>query len=99
MKSSGTSEFWQLYRELPEPIRQSARRTYRLWDENPRAPALRFKKVRDVYSVRIGTTGYRAIAIDVPEGLTSDSLLARAKKGDVTPAGEKFCEILWQTSI
>jgi len=68
MKSSGTSEFWQLYRELPEPIRQSARRTYRLWDENPRAPALRFKKVRDVYSVRIGTTGYRAIAIDVPDG-------------------------------
>src|SRR2546427_3986664 len=53
MKSSGTSEFWQLYRELPEPIRQSARRSYRLGDENPRAPALRFKKVRDVYSVRI----------------------------------------------
>jgi hypothetical protein len=44
MKSSGTSEFWQLYRELPEPIRQSARRTYRLWDENPRAPALRIQE-------------------------------------------------------
>ena len=51
MKSSGTSEFWQLYRELPEPIRQIARRTYRLWKENPRAAMLRFKKVRDVYSV------------------------------------------------
>jgi hypothetical protein len=50
---------------MPEPIRQATKRTYRLWKENPRASALRFKKVRDVYSVRIGTTGYRAIAADV----------------------------------
>jgi hypothetical protein len=63
MKSSGTAEFWKLYRELPEPIRQATKRTYRLWKENPRASALRFKKA--VYSVRIGTTGYRAIAADV----------------------------------
>src|SRR5437667_2523308 len=26
--------------------------------------------------------------------LTSDSMFARATKGDVTPVGEKFCEIL-----
>ena len=38
------SEFWKLYRELPEPIRQATKRTYRLWKENPRASALRFKK-------------------------------------------------------
>ena len=68
MKSSGTSEFWRLYRELPEPIKQATRRTYRLWSENPRASALRFKKVRDVYSVRIGNTVYRAIAVDVRDG-------------------------------
>jgi len=68
MKSSGTNEFWRLYRELPEQIRRATRRTYRLWKENPRASGLRFKKVRDVYSVRIGQTGYRAIAVDVPEG-------------------------------
>ena len=68
MKSSGTTEFWKLYRELPEAIRQATKRMYRLWKENPRASALRFKKVRDVYLVRIGTTGYRAIAADVPDG-------------------------------
>jgi hypothetical protein len=68
MKSSGTTEFWQLYRELPEAIRQTSRRTYRLWSEDPRAPALRFTKVRDVYSVRIGNTGYRAMAVDVVDG-------------------------------
>ena len=68
MKSSATSEFWQLYAELPEPIRRVARRSYRLWKENPHASKLRFKKVRDVYSIRIGTTGYRAIAVDVADG-------------------------------
>lgn len=68
MKSSGTTEFWQRYRELPKPIRQAARRTYRLWSENPRAPKLQFKKVRDVYSIRISTTGYRPLAADVPGG-------------------------------
>jgi hypothetical protein len=68
MKSSGTTEFWQLYRGLPPAIREAARRTYRLWKENPRAPGLRFKKVRDAYSVRIAKTGYRAVAIDVPYG-------------------------------
>jgi hypothetical protein len=68
MKSSGTNEFWRLYRDLPEPIKRAARRTYRLWKENPRAGSLRFKKVRDAYSVRIGKTGYRVIAVDVPDG-------------------------------
>ena len=68
MKSSGTTDFWQRYRALPAPIREAARQTYRLWSDNPRAPKLRFKKVRDVYSIRIGTTGYRAIAVDVPDG-------------------------------
>jgi hypothetical protein len=52
MKSLATNEFWQLYRELPEPIKQAARRTYQIWKENPRASKLRFKKVRDVYSIR-----------------------------------------------
>ena len=37
MKSSGTNEFWELYRGLPEPIKRAARRTYRTWKENPRA--------------------------------------------------------------
>ena len=39
-----------------------------LWKEDPRTPAVRFKKVRDVYSVRIGNSGYRAVAVDVPDG-------------------------------
>jgi hypothetical protein len=38
------TEFWKLYRELSEPIREATKRTYRVWKENPRASALRFKK-------------------------------------------------------
>ena len=68
MKSSTTADFWTCYRRLNPEIRAAARRTYRLWSENPRAPALRFKKVRDVYSVRIGTTGYRALATPEADG-------------------------------
>lgn len=68
MKSSGTIEFWRRYRELPQSVRRATRRTYQLWRENPRAPKLQFKKVRDVYSIRIGGTGYRAIAVDIPDG-------------------------------
>ena len=68
MKSSGTNEIWHFYRELPKPVTEAARRTYHLWKENPRASTLHFKKVRDVYAVRIAKTGYRAIAVDVSDG-------------------------------
>jgi hypothetical protein len=56
MKSSATTEFWRLYRELPEPIRAATRPTYRIYEENPRASSLHFKKVRDAYSIRIDKT-------------------------------------------
>jgi hypothetical protein len=39
-----------------------ARAAYRLWRTNPRHPSLRFKKVGDVWSLRIGG-GYRAVAL------------------------------------
>lgn len=68
MTSSTNPEFWECYRQLPRQIREAARRTYALWRENPRASALRFKKVGAVYSVRIGRTGYRALAIPVEGG-------------------------------
>jgi hypothetical protein len=62
MKSSTSHRFWQAYRQLPAPIRGEARKTYRLWVHNPRLPSLHFKKVGKVWSIRIGNTGYRALA-------------------------------------
>ncbi len=59
--SRGTPEFWQLYRELPDEIRQVARKNYRLWQANAFHPSLRFKSVgKPNWSVRIGDQ-YRAM--------------------------------------
>jgi hypothetical protein len=34
MKSSTTPDFWVAYQVLPERVRNLARKTYRLWQEN-----------------------------------------------------------------
>lgn len=52
-----------MYDQLPEHVRASARRAYRLFHQNPWHPGLSFKKIdeqQSVYSVRIGI-GYRAL--------------------------------------
>jgi hypothetical protein len=48
MKSLTNRKFWESYRKLPEPVRRSARKTYRLWLANPRLPSLHFKKTGKV---------------------------------------------------
>ncbi len=60
MKSSTTSDFWRLYRDLPLEVRQQARKAYRLWSENPGHPSLRFERKGDYWSVRINR-GHRAL--------------------------------------
>jgi len=65
VRSRTTSRFWDAYAELPERIKRRARKAYELFDENPRHPSLRFKKVhaeRPIYSVRI-TRDYRAVGV------------------------------------
>ena len=60
MKSSTTSDFWRLYRALPPEVRAQARKTYRLWRDNPRHPSLHFEKKGHYWSVRV-SRGYRAL--------------------------------------
>lgn len=63
MKSSGNSEFWRLYRRLPEHVRVQARQAYRLFISNSDHPSLRFKKLNgpgNYWSIRFGG-GYRAV--------------------------------------
>ncbi|MBM4047804.1 MAG: hypothetical protein FJ279_22090 [Planctomycetes bacterium] len=62
MRSSTTPDFWQSYARLPSETKQKARRAYRLWRHNPRHPSLRFKKVGDLWSIRIGPD-HRAVAL------------------------------------
>jgi hypothetical protein len=65
MKSITTSQFWKLYDALPEDAQRQADRAYQLWQINPQAHGLYFKRVgkqRPVYSVRIGR-GHRALGL------------------------------------
>jgi hypothetical protein len=56
--------FWKAYQNLPADIRTLARKTYRVWRDNPRHPSLHFKKVAaDAWSIRIGAS-YRALATE-----------------------------------
>jgi len=65
MKSCTLPSFWDAYKTLQKDIKQSARKSYRLWEQNPFHPSLHFKCINtaeNIWSVRI-TLGYRAIGI------------------------------------
>jgi len=65
MRSDTLPSFWAAYASLGEDIKRSARKTYRLWKQNPFHPSLRFKCINreeNVWSVRI-TRGYRALGV------------------------------------
>lgn len=65
MKSTVLPSFWEAYDLLDKKIKRSARKSYRLWAQNPFHPSLHFKCIHreeNVWSVRI-TRGYRALGI------------------------------------
>ncbi len=54
-----------MFSHLPADAQNDARRSYRLFQDNPSHPSLQFKKLEgedDIYSARIGL-GYRALAV------------------------------------
>ena len=61
MKSAANARFWKAYAELPPGIQRLARKNYRLWTSNPKNRSLRFKKVGEIWSARVGDD-YRALA-------------------------------------
>ena len=60
-------DFWQLFNALPTEIQELARQNFELLKSDPHHPSLRFKKVGDYWSVRVGR-GYRALATEVEGG-------------------------------
>lgn len=62
MNSRTTRSFRAAFRALPPDVRVRVRQAYRLWRDNPQLPGLRFKRVGDQVSVRIGRQ-YRALGI------------------------------------
>ena len=68
MKHFASSDFWECYRKMTPSIQELADAHFALLKENPSHPSLHFKKAGKFRSVRIGMH-YRALAIEVPEGL------------------------------
>lgn len=65
MKSATLPSFWESYAALDQSVKRRAREAFRLWEQNPFHPSLRFKCIsreENLWSVRI-TRGYRAIGI------------------------------------
>ena len=62
-----TPDFWHCYRLLPEDVQKRADKAYELLRQNPRHPSLHFKKVGDLWSVRV-TLDYRALAVEANDG-------------------------------
>ncbi|PYM95650.1 MAG: hypothetical protein DME04_04195, partial [Candidatus Rokuibacteriota bacterium] len=68
MTHHASPEFWTSYRNLPPEIQRLADQAFDRLRQDPRHPALRFKKTGDVWSARIGSR-HRALAVEVDDGL------------------------------
>ena len=58
----------ELLRSLPLEIQRIADRAFIVLKINPRHPSLRFKKVNDYWSVRVGSH-YRALGVEERDGV------------------------------
>ena len=71
MRSHATGRFWRCYSQLPSPVQQQARQTYRRWCDDQFHPSLHFKKLHgsnDRFSVRVGLH-HRALGRLVADGV------------------------------
>ena len=68
MNHFATPDFWYCYRHLPDAVRELADKNFELLRNDPRHPSLRFKKVGDFWSARVGLS-YRALARERDDGL------------------------------
>ena len=68
MNHFATPDFWHCYRQLPDAIRELADKNFALLRADPTHPSLRFKKIGDYWSARVGLH-YRALARQRAEGL------------------------------
>jgi hypothetical protein len=57
-----------MYYQLPQKIQDLADKNYALLKENPRHPSLHFKKIDDLWSVRVSKQ-FRALGFEEPEGI------------------------------
>ena len=68
MNHYASPRFWALYEALPSDIRDLADKNYQLLKSDPRHPSLHFKRVGDLWSVRIGLH-HRALGMPADDGV------------------------------
>ena len=68
MKHHASSRFWALYDALPAEVRNLADKNYHLIKSNPKHPSLHFKRLDELWSVRVGAH-YRALGTEVEDGI------------------------------
>ena len=68
MNHFATPGFWYWYRQLPEAVQTTADKNFELLRNDPHHPSLRFKKIGELWSARVGR-GYRALARSRDEGM------------------------------
>jgi hypothetical protein len=68
LNHTASRRFWALYEALPKPAREIADKNFQLLKSDPKHPSLHFKRIANVWSVRVGDH-YRALGHDVPGGV------------------------------
>lgn len=68
MNHFASARFWALYNALPSEVRALADKNYALLKADPRHPSLHFKRIGELWSVRVGEH-YRALGTDVEGGI------------------------------
>lgn len=63
MKSRATKGFWECYNNLRPEIRKTADKNFDLFKKNLHHPSLKFKRIGELYSVRIGLH-HRALGLE-----------------------------------
>jgi hypothetical protein len=68
LRHLASTRFWTLYTALPADVRALADKNFALLKSDPRHPSLHFKRIGDLWSVRVGDH-YRALGTEVAEGI------------------------------
>lgn len=69
MNSELNPDFIKRFARLPERVKRTARKNYKLWKANPHHPSLEFKHItgtKNTYSIRAGI-GWRAVGVMKPD--------------------------------
>jgi mRNA-degrading endonuclease RelE of RelBE toxin-antitoxin system len=69
LKSKTTERFRKCFARLPEKVQSQTKRSFQLWQDDPRHPSINFKKIHNakpIFSARVGLS-YRTLGVKEEE--------------------------------